>query len=88
MGYSTPNSMSAMTLRSRSCDTKEPITHSTLLDFIDFVTLYKSFCVRTRKDLRDLFDHFAISAQRASQFDDQLGLKVGSISAGKNKVNN
>ena len=37
------------------------ITHSTQLAFLDFVDLFKAFGLRCRKDLKDLFEQFAIS---------------------------
>ncbi|WAR21471.1 PLCE1-like protein [Mya arenaria] len=37
------------------------ITHSTRLSFFDFVDLFRSFSLRSRKDLRDLFDQFALT---------------------------
>ena len=40
-------------------DSSRPITHSTVLDFVDFVDLYKSFSLRCRKDMKDLFEQFA-----------------------------
>lgn len=38
-----------------------PITHSTRLSFFDFLDLFRSFCLRSRKDLRDLFEQFAVA---------------------------
>lgn len=37
------------------------ITHSTQLSFLDFVDLFKAFELRCRKDLKDLFEQFAIT---------------------------
>ncbi|KAJ8935902.1 hypothetical protein NQ318_016235 [Aromia moschata] len=37
------------------------ILYDTQLDFIDFVTLFRSFSLLIRKDLRDLFEQLAIS---------------------------
>ncbi|XP_053407871.1 uncharacterized protein LOC123546334 isoform X3 [Mercenaria mercenaria] len=37
------------------------ITHSTRLSFFDFLDLFRSFALRSRKDLRDLFEQFAIA---------------------------
>ncbi|XP_024084473.1 1-phosphatidylinositol 4,5-bisphosphate phosphodiesterase epsilon-1-like isoform X1 [Cimex lectularius] len=42
------------------------ITHETQLDFVDFVTLFRSFSLRARKDLKDLFDQFAMSCRSMS----------------------
>nr|XP_024217236.1 1-phosphatidylinositol 4,5-bisphosphate phosphodiesterase epsilon-1 [Halyomorpha halys] len=42
------------------------ITHETQLDFIDFVALFRSFSLRARKDLKDLFDQFAMSCRSMS----------------------
>uniref|UniRef100_T1IQR7 Phosphoinositide phospholipase C n=1 Tax=Strigamia maritima TaxID=126957 RepID=T1IQR7_STRMM len=35
------------------------ITHATQLDFIDFLDLFRAFSLRTRKDLKDLFEQMA-----------------------------
>ena len=40
-------------------DPIKPITHSSVLSFLDFVELFKSFSLRCRKDLKDLFEQFA-----------------------------
>lgn len=45
------------------------ITHSTRLSFFDYVDLFRSFSLRSRKDLRDLFEQFAIAKPS--------GLRVG-----------
>ena len=45
------------------------ITHSTRLSFFDYVDLFRSFSLRSRKDLRDLFEQFAIGKP--------AGLKLG-----------
>lgn len=37
------------------------ITHTTRLSFFDFLDLFRSFALRSRKDLRDLFEQFAIA---------------------------
>jgi hypothetical protein len=37
------------------------ILYDTQLDFVDFVTLFRSFSLLIRKDLRDLFEQLAIS---------------------------
>ncbi|XP_067003645.2 1-phosphatidylinositol 4,5-bisphosphate phosphodiesterase epsilon-1 isoform X2 [Anabrus simplex] len=42
------------------------ITHETQLDFIDFVALFRSFSLRARKDLRDLFEQLAITCRSMS----------------------
>ncbi|XP_075223466.1 1-phosphatidylinositol 4,5-bisphosphate phosphodiesterase epsilon-1-like isoform X4 [Lycorma delicatula] len=42
------------------------ITHETQLDFPDFVALFRSFSLRARKDLRDLFDQLAMSCRSLS----------------------
>ncbi|KAJ9590133.1 hypothetical protein L9F63_016745 [Diploptera punctata] len=42
------------------------ITHETQLDFVDFVALFRSFSLRARKDLRDLFDQLAITCRSMS----------------------
>ncbi|XP_064631376.1 uncharacterized protein LOC135489776 isoform X2 [Lineus longissimus] len=39
----------------------KPITHSTQLEFLDFVDLFKSFYMRLRKDLREIFEQFAVT---------------------------
>lgn len=49
-----------MSLGCRCADNKiNDITHSTQLAFLDFVDLFKSFSLRCRKDLKELFEHFA-----------------------------
>ncbi|CAG5127270.1 unnamed protein product, partial [Candidula unifasciata] len=48
-----------MSLGCRSCDKSSSITHSTQLSFLDFVDLFKSFGLRCRKDLKDLFDQMS-----------------------------
>nr|CAD7593770.1 unnamed protein product [Timema genevievae] len=42
------------------------ITHETQLDFVDFVALFRSFSLRARKDLRDLFEQQAITCRSMS----------------------
>ncbi|KAG8224032.1 hypothetical protein J437_LFUL001109 [Ladona fulva] len=42
------------------------ITQETQLDFADFVALFRSFSLRARKDLRDLFDQLAITCRSMS----------------------
>ncbi|RZF45196.1 hypothetical protein LSTR_LSTR009967 [Laodelphax striatellus] len=42
------------------------ITHETQLDFVDFVALFRSFSLRSRKDLRDLFDQLALTCRSLS----------------------
>ena len=37
------------------------ITHSSRLTFFDFLDLFRAFMLRSRKDLRDLFEQFAIT---------------------------
>ena len=44
----------------------EPITQAAELDFSDFVALYKSFILRARKDLRELFKKFAVTRKSLS----------------------
>ncbi|KAK3593089.1 hypothetical protein CHS0354_038127 [Potamilus streckersoni] len=56
-----------MSLCSRSGDKTSSITHSTHLSFLDFVDLFKSFSLRCRKDLRDLFEQFAVSKPNADK---------------------
>lgn len=48
-----------MSLGCRSGDKSGSITHSTQLSFLDFVDLFKSFGLRCRKDLKDLFDQMS-----------------------------
>lgn len=48
-----------MSLGCRSGDKSDSITHSTQLSFLDFVDLFKSFGLRCRKDLKDLFDQMS-----------------------------
>ncbi|CAL1528797.1 unnamed protein product, partial [Lymnaea stagnalis] len=50
-----------MSLGCRSGDKAGSITHSTQLSFLDFVDLFKSFGLRCRKDLKDLFDQMSSS---------------------------
>ncbi|XP_059477759.1 uncharacterized protein LOC132198045 isoform X2 [Neocloeon triangulifer] len=42
------------------------ITNETQLDFIDFVNLFRSFSLRLRKDLRELFEQFATVCRTTS----------------------
>ncbi|CAH1784522.1 unnamed protein product, partial [Owenia fusiformis] len=51
-------------LGSRTMDGKSLLTHSTCLDFLDFMDLFKSFSIRCRKDLKDLFEQFAVEEPR------------------------
>ena len=44
----------------------EPLTQAAELDFSDFVALYKSFSLRARKDLRELFKTFAVTRKSLS----------------------
>ena len=44
----------------------EPITQAAELDFTDFVVLYKSFSLRARKDLRELFKTLAVTRKSLS----------------------
>ena len=37
-----------------------PIMHSTVLELMDFVDLFKAFALRCRKDLKDLFEQVAV----------------------------
>ncbi|KAK7011166.1 1-phosphatidylinositol 4 5-bisphosphate phosphodiesterase epsilon-1-like isoform X1, partial [Biomphalaria glabrata] len=50
-----------MSLGCRSGDKSSSITHSTQLSFLDFVDLFKSFGLRCRKDLKELFDQVSSS---------------------------
>ena len=47
-------------LLGNSVNSDKPITHGTVLEFVDFVDLYRSFSLRVRKDLKDLFEQFAV----------------------------
>ena len=40
-------------------DSQIPITHSSKLDFLEFVELFKSFSLWFRKDIKDIFDQIA-----------------------------
>uniref|UniRef100_A0A8D9BY52 Phosphoinositide phospholipase C n=2 Tax=Cacopsylla melanoneura TaxID=428564 RepID=A0A8D9BY52_9HEMI len=42
------------------------ITHETTLDFTDFVLIFRSFSLRMRKDIKDLFEQFAQSIRSLS----------------------
>lgn len=44
----------------------EPITQAAELDFTDFVVLYKSFSLRARKDLREIFQTLAVTRKSLS----------------------
>ena len=44
----------------------EPLTQAAELDFSDFVALYKSFSLRARKDLREIFKSFAVTRKSLS----------------------
>ena len=52
----------------------EPITQAAELDFTDFVVLYKSFSLRARKDLRELFKTLAVTRKSLSDssLEDQI----------------
>ncbi|XP_041369675.1 1-phosphatidylinositol 4,5-bisphosphate phosphodiesterase epsilon-1-like [Gigantopelta aegis] len=51
-----------MSLGCRTGDNRaNSITHSSQLSFLDFVDLFKSFGLRCRKDLKDLFEQFAVT---------------------------
>ncbi|PVD29971.1 hypothetical protein C0Q70_09232 [Pomacea canaliculata] len=53
-----------MSLGCRSGDkSSASITHSTQLSFLDFVDLFKSFGLRCRKDLKELFEQIAVPRQ-------------------------
>lgn len=43
------------------------ITHSTRMTFLDFVDLFKSFGLRCRRDLKDLFEQFATTVKPFSK---------------------
>jgi hypothetical protein len=53
-------------IRTSPGETK-PITHSTQLEFLDFVDLFKSFYMRLRKDLREIFEQFAVTKSIQSE---------------------
>ncbi|KAH9518382.1 1-phosphatidylinositol 4,5-bisphosphate phosphodiesterase epsilon-1, partial [Bulinus truncatus] len=59
-----------MSLGCRSGDKSSSITHSTQLSFLDFVDLFKSFGLRCRKDLKELFDQ--MSSSKKPQVEDAL----------------
>ena len=48
----------------------EPLTQAAELDFTDFVALYKSFSLRARKDLRELFKTLAVTRKSISDSSD------------------
>ncbi|XP_071091113.1 1-phosphatidylinositol 4,5-bisphosphate phosphodiesterase epsilon-1-like [Haliotis cracherodii] len=51
-----------MSLGCKTGDNKtNSITHSTQLSFLDFVDLFKAFGLRCRKDLKELFEQFAVT---------------------------
>ncbi|XP_021351592.1 uncharacterized protein LOC110449213 [Mizuhopecten yessoensis] len=51
-----------MSLGMRSTDNKmTPITDSSQLTFLDFVDLFKSFSLRCRRDLKDLYEQLALT---------------------------
>lgn len=39
------------------------ITHSSQMDFVQFTELFRSFLVRSRKDLRQVFEQVAVSSK-------------------------
>ena len=45
------------------------ITHSTQLSFLDFMDLFKSFGLRCRKDLKELFEQIAVPRQSVGAHD-------------------
>ncbi|XP_074028891.1 1-phosphatidylinositol 4,5-bisphosphate phosphodiesterase epsilon-1 isoform X2 [Leptinotarsa decemlineata] len=55
------------------------ILYDTQLDFIDFVTLFRSFSLLIRKDLRDLFEQLAISYR-------SMAVNTSKINGVKSKV--
>ena len=59
-GY-RPRSKRRLSLGGKNADPNKHITHSTVMNFLDFVDLFKSFSLRCRKDLNDLFEQFATS---------------------------
>ena len=63
-GYQ-PRDPKRLTLGASNSDLTKPITHSTILDFLDFVDLFKTFNLRTRKDLKELFEQHAVSQASA-----------------------
>jgi len=42
-------------------ESSEPITHISHFSFVDFVQLFKCFYVLIRKDVKELFDEFALN---------------------------
>lgn len=44
----------------------DPLAQAAELDFSDFVALYKSFSLRARKDLRDIFKKFSVTRKSLS----------------------
>ncbi|GFN90739.1 phosphoinositide phospholipase c, partial [Plakobranchus ocellatus] len=63
-----------MSLGCRSGDKSSSITHSTQLSFLDFVDLFKSFGLRCRKDLKELFDQ--ISSSKRAHVEEVTGASV------------
>uniref|UniRef100_A0A6P7GQR6 Phosphoinositide phospholipase C n=1 Tax=Diabrotica virgifera virgifera TaxID=50390 RepID=A0A6P7GQR6_DIAVI len=55
------------------------ILYDTQLDFVDFVTLFRSFSLLIRKDLRDLFEQLAISYR-------SMAVNTSKINGVKSKV--
>ncbi|KAM7381628.1 hypothetical protein PAMA_012464 [Pampus argenteus] len=51
--------------RSKGCFQNLMISDSTM-SFVEFVELFKSFSIRSRKDLKELFDTFAVPCSRSS----------------------
>ncbi|RWS03101.1 1-phosphatidylinositol-4:5-bisphosphate phosphodiesterase epsilon-1-like protein, partial [Dinothrombium tinctorium] len=41
---------------------KPAITHSSQMNFIEFMELFRAFLIRSRKDIKDLFEHLASKA--------------------------
>ena len=52
---------------SAECDVNKPITHSSKLEFLDFVELFQSFSLWCRKDLKDIFDQIATTTPKVQK---------------------
>lgn len=73
-----------MSLGNRVGDNKtHSITHSTQLSFLDFIDLFKAFGLRCRKDLKDLFEQFAMTKTSADEAFHRKNIKFPPTNDGK-----
>ncbi|XP_055588696.1 1-phosphatidylinositol 4,5-bisphosphate phosphodiesterase epsilon-1-like [Uranotaenia lowii] len=56
------------------------VTHDTQLDFLSYVSLYRSFSVLTRPDLRDIFNQLAVVAVSRNAFNGEKSRSAPELS--------